>query len=445
MSIDYSPPGSDFRPAPGPPARRGWFRWVAFDHCRLALPQFTFTGRTDPVSRLHQLALDDGAPVEPAPRPALLGFTRAVFTLTVLRQIAAFFTRYAFYTEIHDGVSPFRQLGDLWHAGFHHNTYPRHYYWRKLHRSRDRTAWLDNLEHRQLTALLRQLNRHLPTARIADKLSFHGHCRLHALPSPTVVAAWTHEGVLRTGSPPPETVDLFLKPSSDFGSTGIFAIRWDPATRTHLFGGTALAWDPLLAALAAHARNDRRGAILQRRLRNAPRNAVYGNDDLCNLRIVTGQLPGGEPEAIGAFLRLPSAFTSGGYTRHVLFATVDLATGRQGTGRLREITLGEFPTHPSTEAPIANRVLPGWPEMLALALRAHRSVPWMPFVGWDIIDTTEGVQVLEANAYWGGDALQAPGAPPLGSTRFPEIFFAWFDHLPTAARPVRRTPVLKAA
>ena len=124
----------------------------------------------------------------------------------------------------------------------------------------------------------------------------------------------------------------------------------------------------------------------------------------------------------------------------MLFAAVNITTGCMSAGRLREITSGEFLRHPETRAPIAARRIPGWDEMLALALAAHRTVPWLPFVGWDIVDTEQGVMVLEANAFWGGDALQPSGATPLGRTRFPGIYLAWYDRMHAPAPPERAMP-----
>jgi hypothetical protein len=410
------------------PAPADWRRWVAFDHCRVLLPHFAFARRTDALSRLHRLALDEAAP--PEPRTAGRWYARVIFATVALRQVWIFFRRYGSYARTRDGVSRSRQLRDLWHCVWHHNNYARHYYWRKLYLEPRRTRWLDNLEHRQLTTLLRHLNRHLPIEQVTDKIHFHEHCQRHGLPTPRVIAAWSDTGALLAATPAPLAADLFLKPAAEYGSRGIQALSWDPVTHTHRLDGRDFAWPELLAELAAQARTEKRRLVLQPRLRNARRNAVYGNFDLCNLRIVTAIDPAsGEPEALGSFVRLPSQFTRGGYDRHILFAPVDLANGRMGTGRLREITQGDFHRHPETSAPISGRLIPGWDEMLALALTAHRSMPWLPFVGWDIVDTDKGVMLLEANAFWGGDALQPPGGLALGRTRFPELYLAWHARL----------------
>jgi len=418
-----------------PPLLRTWRRWVAFDHCRLLLPQFTFATRADALARLHLLSLDEQA-VEPARPGGLVRFgARLWFGAVALRQVAIFFLRYSRYVEAEDGVSRWQQLGDLWHCVWRQNRYARHYYWRKLYLVPFRPLWLENLEHRQLVTLLRRLNRHLPIDEITHKYHFHLCCRRHGLPTPEVLGAWDESGcVLRTTTEPLQA-DLFLKPASEFGSSGTEPVLWLPQTGRHRLDGKELAWPELLDALSERARAQRRAFVLQPRLRNAPRNAVYGDHDLCNLRIVTGIAPGGAPEALGAFLRLPSRMTTTGYDRTILFAPVDLVTGRLGVGRFREITHGEHRVHPDTKASISGRLLPGWSEMLDLALCAHARIPWMPFVGWDIVDTPQGVMLLEANAYWGGDALQPPGGMTLGETRFPELYLAWFErfHGPVCA------------
>lgn len=403
-------------------------RWsgVAFDHCRVLLPQFSFARRPDDLARLHRLALDD-APGAAGFRRTLL--TRPLYALVALRQLLIYFWRYGSYVRAQDGISSVRQLRDLWHCVWRHNHSARHYYWRKLYRHPDRATWLLNLEHRQLTTLLRHLNRHLPIGEATDKFTFYRHCRQHNLPTPAAVAAWTDTGVRRT--PPPVAVadDLFLKPTQEYGSTGAQVLPYDPASRTHRLAGRDFAWSQLMSRLGRRARDEKRGLIIQRRLHNAPRQAVYGDFDVCNLRLVTGCMPGGTPELLGSFIRLPSRFTTAGAGRHVLFASVDIRTGRMRTGRFREITRGEFPLHPESGAPIEGRIIPGWDDLCALALRAHRSFPWLPFVGWDVVDTDQGIMLLEANAFWGGDALQPHDAVPLGLTRFPEIYLAWFDRL----------------
>jgi hypothetical protein len=413
-----------------PPLVRPRWQWpVAFDHCRVLLPQFAFAGHADALARLHRLALDDDpvAAARPGRLRALLA--RPLFAVVALRLLGLYLRRYGAYVRRQDGISYPRQVRDLWHCLWRHNQNARHYYWRKLYLRPVRRDWLLNLEHRQLTTLLHHLNRRLPITRATDKHAFHQHCLAHALPTPALVAAWTADGRGTPTRPAAVAGDLFLKPTRDFGSRGAMVIPYDAASRTHRWEGRPYPWVQLMARLGRRALDQRHGLIVQTRLRNARRQACYGDDDICNLRLVTGCAPGGVPELIGGFMRLPSRCTTTGDDRHVLVASIDDASGRLKAGRFRDITRGEFPLHPATGAPIAGRMIPAWAELRALGLRAHHTLPWLPFVGWDLVDSDQGIVLLEANAYWGGDVMQSADNVPLGLTRFPAIYLAWFEHL----------------
>ncbi|QYM80346.1 hypothetical protein K0B96_06970 [Horticoccus luteus] len=401
-------------------------RLVAFDHCRIPLRSFDFLPRTDPLSRLHQrlLELETDAP-RPASRfhrSVAAALWLAIGLLAALR----FHRRYSAHVRRTHGISARHQFADLCYGVWRHNTFPRHYYWRKLFLLPNRSAWLANLEHRQVNDLVTDLNRALPVHRIADKFAFYQHCLATGLPTPPVLAAWRHgercDSPADTGDRLPAQ-DLFAKPIADYGSVGTLAFRYD--AQRHAYHSEAGVLDSAALLEYLRQRSLGTGYILQPRLVNGGVWADYGDRDLCNLRIVTGRFPDGEPQLISSFLRLPSSHTTFGHDRHVLLSAVDVATGTLGPGVFREITKGSFDVHPDTGACITGRVLPGWAAMAELTLRAHRTLPWMPFIGWDVVETSAGLHLLEANAFWGADAAQLPGAVPLGHTAFPEIYWAW--------------------
>lgn len=418
-------------------------RLVAFDHCRIPLGHFAFVRRNDEVAQLHRLALavDPQAPVRVSWFDRLVAyFTYAVISL---RQIRKYHSVFGDHVMRGHGISHFRQWRDLWHCMWRQNQCARHYYWRKLFLQPDRTRWLDNLEHRQVNTMLDHLNSHVAARRISHKVQFAEHCRIHGLATPANVAVWDQGGQLLTPAPADPHVDLFMKPMADFGSVGAMPLVRDRIDGRYRLGTTLLSWGDLLETIAAkHTR--RTGYVMQRRLRNSPAAAVYGDDDVCNLRIVTGRPVQGEPVPIAAVVRLPSSFTTQGHDRHVLLATVDLATGRMGPGVFRDIKLPQFTHHPDTGYPITGRLLPRWTEMLTLALAAHRTCPWMPFVGWDVVDSDQGLLLLEANANWGGDSAQLPGAPALGQTPFTGIFLEWFEHFKSARLAPSPVPAASA-
>ena len=423
-------------PVQSAPAHK-WNEWVAFDHARILLPQFVFWKGNDPLSQIYRLSLEEGEPRKMAGAWARF-WTRPAFALVVLRQMWIFYRRTGAFVKSKYGVSALQQFRDMWYCAWNQNQSPRHYYWRKFYLIPDRREWLKNLEHRQVNNLLNHFNRNLPITKVTNKVQFYQHCVKHNLPTSPVLAWWDTRGQLTSTAPAPVAADVFLKPTSDYGSVGIMAIVWNSATKTHRFKGMSLGWSDLLKAIGELAATDGKAMLLQRRLANSERNSIYGDTDICNARVVTGRAPDGEITVIGAFVRLPSSLTTTGHDRNIMIASMDVDTGRMEPGRFRETKLGDYPVHPDTGAPIENRAFAGWDEMRALAIRGHQSYPWMPFIGWDVVDSKDGVILLEANAYWGGDCVQLPGAMPLGETRFAEIYLKNFEKFYGTNTPAHR-------
>jgi hypothetical protein len=441
-------PGSipDITTDPQPPTSRTlaaahtWRQWVAFDHARILLPQFVFLRGRDPLAQIYRLSLEEGEPRAMAGAWARF-WTRPIFALVILRQMWKFFHRYGAFVKKKYGISSLQQLRDLWHCAWRQNQSPRHYYWRQFYLLPERKDWLENLEHRQVNTLLNHLNRNLPIAKVTNKVQFYQHCLAHNLPTTPVLASWDTSGKMVGSAPVAVAADVFIKPTSDYGSVGILPVVYQASTGKHRFKGADLAWPDLLKAIGDLAGADRRPMLLQKRLSNSARNGVYGDADICNVRIVTGLAPNGKPEVIGGFVRLPSSLTTTGHDRNIMIASIDVDTGRMEPGRFRETMLGDFPVHPDTGAKIENQIFAGWKEMKELSLRGHRTYPWMPFIGWDVVDTKDGLLLLEANAYWGGDCVQLPGAMPLGRTNFAAIYLKNFERFYGPNIPAHRLPV----
>jgi len=77
--------------------------------------------------------------------------------------------------------------------------------------------------------------------------------------------------------------------------------------------------------------------------------------------------------------------------------------------------------HPDTGAPIEGRVLPFWPETVALACRAHAAFLPRVIVGWDIAITSGGPVLIEGNGAPGIDLLQRAYREPFGNSRLGEL------------------------
>lgn len=167
--------------------------------------------------------------------------------------------------------------------------------------------------------------------------------------------------------------DLIFKPANGGKGQGIVKFTHQPETQTWVTPegdvvspGTVGNW--------ARARLGDESWLVQPFLRNADSWARFTRGALATCRVVTARLvPGGEPFVLGGFARFPldheavDNLSAGG-----IGMGVDVADGRMTAGTIWVGEVGHHDCHPRTGARITGEVLPGWPEMVALALRAHR-------------------------------------------------------------------------
>lgn len=65
-----------------------------------------------------------------------------------------------------------------------------------------------------------------------------------------------------------------------------------------------------------------------------------------------------------------------------------------------------FDQHPETGAQISGESAPQFAESLEVARRAHRLLPHLRLLGWDIAATDKGPIIFEGNTYWNWEKLQ---------------------------------------
>ena len=58
--------------------------------------------------------------------------------------------------------------------------------------------------------------------------------------------------------------------------------------------------------------------------------------------------------------------------------------------------------------PFAGKVIPFFEESISLAMEAHKHVPQLFTIGWDIVTTPDGPLLLEGNDGWDPYLSQAP-------------------------------------
>jgi hypothetical protein len=98
------------------------------------------------------------------------------------------------------------------------------------------------------------------------------------------------------------------------------------------------------------------------------------------------------------------------WTRGGLSAEVDLETGELGEAVAYPDNghLDWHETHPDSGRRIEGTPVPGWGSVRDRLLRMAETVPYLPYVGWDIVVTGDdgGFEVIEANNYPGVKSLQ---------------------------------------
>ena len=406
------------------------FRLVAFDHCRVLAPWCVLRSGTAPVHQVRRLvhALEES--YQPPGGAVERALASLLYLPASLRQAVIAWREQGRGARAHYGVGHLRQLRGLLEVAWRANLPPRVYYFQRLFRLRDRAVRLASIEHRELQRLLRAVHAGIDCTVLDDKIAFRALCARHGFPTPPILAVFADGKVLRSVAPASAWQrDLFSKPSISYSSHGVACWRYEPATRLFTDGTRTLDRSGLEAWLAAQSRA--RTLIIQPRLFNVPAIAPISGHALANCRIVTARRSDGTLFVLLASLRMGvgDAITSDD-PDFTFCAAVDVTSGRMHHGESKRADRGTFSHHPDTGAAVAGVVLPHWPEMCALALRAHGVLPEIVFVGWDVILTAEGPALLEGNLVWGGNLAQMAGNLPLGATEFPALFLHHYERLP---------------
>jgi len=291
----------------------------------------------------------------------------------------------------------------------------------------------------------RLLARHTrPVSPLGDKAAFADWCDARGLPVAPIVGI-AREGRY-DGAPFPEA-DLFVKPVVGRGGRG--AERWDNvgARYRHQKLGVLTAAQ-LRDRLAAQSLSAPR--LVQRRLINQRALQPFSNGALATVRVLTCLDEHGAPEAIAAVLRMAIGANRTVDNIHAggIAATVDLASGAlsQASDLGMDARRGWLDHHPDTGAAIVGTILPGWPEIRELALRAHAAFADRVCIGWDIALTTAGACLVEGNGAPDVDLMQRPMRRGLADDRFGVLLA---HHLQAAERyrqgaPSRRRRKLPA-
>jgi len=96
------------------------------------------------------------------------------------------------------------------------------------------------------------------------------------------------------------------------------------------------------------------------------------------------------------------------WSRGGLSSLIDLKTGTLGMGVSypRNSRLTWCRNHPDTNAKIEGVQIPSWRKAKSKILKIAKEVPFIPYIGWDIVVTNDDIQIIEGNNYPDVNLLQ---------------------------------------
>jgi hypothetical protein len=324
-----------------------------------------------------------------------------------LQRAWTFGRRHAGKVRRQRGVPVPQQAVQLLKLVFIYRTDPAAYYALNLYEPPHR---LDEVEHyigrheskNGLYSLMREaVERHRPASghSLANKAVFAEHCAKAGLPHIRVVASGKG-GTLTVHDQTPGALDrdLFVKLTRGSGTFGARFYRWDGNGRHVARDGTAFDRDALFKELAESSKW--RPLIVNHYLRNHPEIADLATDSLLTFRIFTCLDPAGQPHVTHGFMRIMSKLEPSWGTIEEYGSKIDLDTGRMNRMCAdRDLAPDAWwDVHPKTGAPVAGRVISGWPAIAALAVAGHREFANWAVIGWDLAWTPDGPVLIEGNS-----------------------------------------------
>jgi hypothetical protein len=256
-------------------------------------------------------------------------------------------------------------------------------------------------------ALLKE--RRPPASIVSDKIAFATHCDKAGIATVPVLG-FARGGKIRWLSEEVWTSDWFVKPVDGKGGKGIE--RWVRISADRLCGpdGQPVPQAEVVRRLAE--RSLATPCIIQPRVTNHAALSDLNNGALATVRALTCLDEAGEPELVGAVLRMAIGGNHVVDNLHAggIAAGIDLQTGLVGpaTNLGSDVRLGWLDRHPMSGAMISGRRLPYGKRIKPFAEAAHRAFADRVLIGWDIAITPGGLMLVEANGAPDFDIMQRP-------------------------------------
>ncbi|MDP9377048.1 MAG: hypothetical protein M3P40_05670 [Actinomycetota bacterium] len=242
-----------------------------------------------------------------------------------------------------------------------------------------------------------------------DKLAFYFMCSRLGVPTPevsgVVTAGRTSQlGASRSGSDTDWLRDrlsdagaIVLRPTRGGGGRGLYIVeRRDDG---YVINGELGTWSDVTAVL---------GELEDHIVSDFVRQAAYARTifpgTTNTLRVVTMNPTDGPAFIAAAAHRFGTDKSAPGdnWSQGGISVSIDLETGRLGRGTARPtptVPVQWVARHPTTDVPIEGTVIPNWTRIREGLVEAASKMPFLPYVGWDVIITDEGFLLAEGNKF----------------------------------------------
>jgi hypothetical protein len=248
-----------------------------------------------------------------------------------------------------------------------------------------------------------------------DKLCFWGFMRNFTTHVAPVLGMVRHGRLLHLGSARTEPVAVGLaalgtrtvvKPCIGSGGTGIIVHEWRDGA--HWVGGERLTDRQLEARLAgeiwlvcAHIEQAAYARAVFPAVTSTIRMLTLYDDDA------------GEAFMAAAVHKFAHQGTGpvDNWEKGGISAPIEIASGRLGPGVnfFPEGRRRSHARHPDTGVQIEGLVVPGWAEVRDGMVELASKLPFLPYIGWDVVVTDDGYAIIEGNNRPGVGVLQAHG------------------------------------
>ncbi len=281
------------------------------------------------------------------------------------------------------------------------------------------SEWKYFQHHKELEAVLHQVNPGASRSVCGDKSQLSLHCETHGIPHIQTIyhdrpelylsEAERRESFIRAIEP--VTNALFFKLVAGQHGEGAFSSQRSNSGWSYdgESGTTAELYDFCRKRLGAD-----RGWLVQPIVKaHASLQEISSTHALSTARIVTCVTEEG-PEIMLALLKLargsnPVDNFYMGVTGNMV-AEIDIASGRLGPakGSLSKSfpCISSFSVDPDTGRQITGRLVPFWEETKRVVLQAQSTLPGLKSLGWDVAITDQGPCVVETNTNYASELME---------------------------------------